>query len=61
MEMIMKKMKKLTICLLTLSFLGGCTGTEKITCLEYHKWIPIQQSDSSLKNQGKEVKVPSQK
>lgn len=59
----MKKIKKTLTISVILLILGGCTAETTSYYLEYHKWVPIQQSDSSdssLKNQKKEVKVPSQ-
>ncbi len=55
-------MKKALAVGLFLLILGGCTAETTSYYLEYHKWVPISQQDnSSLKNQKKEVKVPSQK
>jgi len=54
------KMKKVLTIGLFLLILGGCTA-QTTSYLEYHKWIPVSQSDSSLKNhQGKEVRVPAE-
>jgi len=53
-------MKKVLTIGLFLLILGGCTA-QTTSYLEYHKWIPVSQSDSSLKNhQGKEVRVPAE-
>jgi len=55
-------MRKVLTSIALLLLLAGCTAGKSYYLLEYHKWVPYQ-SDSSLKTnqQGKEVKMPSQK
>jgi len=57
-------MRKVLTSIALLLLLAGCTAQTTSYYLEYHKWVPISQN-SSLKNknhqQGKEVKMPSQK
>lgn len=49
-------MRKVLTSIALLLLLAGCTA--QTTSLEYYKWIPVSQSDSSLKTNQKEVRVP---